>query len=111
MNIYDTANKLAHELKTSNEYIEYKKAREELNENIELKTKVDEFEKARYEIQLSSMTGGEQDKQKAEEFQKLYIELVKNPITKKYLDLELKFNVILADINKIIGDSVKDVLK
>lgn len=111
MNIYDTANKLAHELKTSSEYIEYKKAREELNNNIELKRKVDEFEKARYEIQLSSMTGAEQDKQKAEEFQKLYVELVQNPITKKYLDLELKFNVILADINKIIGDSVKDVLK
>lgn len=111
MNIYDTANKLAHELKTSSEYIEYKKAREELNENIELKAKVEEFEKARYDIQLASMTGGEQDKQKAEEFQKLYVELIQNPITKKYFDLELKFNIVLADVNKIIGDAVKDVLK
>ena len=30
---------------------------------------------------------------------------------KEYFDAEVKFNVLLADVNKIIGDAVKDVLK
>ena len=29
---------------------------------------------------------------------------------KEYFDLEVKFNVMLADVNKIIAESVKDVL-
>jgi len=31
MNVYDTANKLAQELKTSTEYLDYKKIKEELD--------------------------------------------------------------------------------
>jgi len=40
MNIYDTANKLASEIKQSEEYIEYKKVKEELNSLPEIKEKI-----------------------------------------------------------------------
>ena len=110
MNVYDTANRLASEMKSSNEYIEYKKIKEEVNQTPELKEKIDQFEKIRYEIQLHSIKGEEQDKKKAEEIQKLYIELIQNEKVKQYFDTELKFNVLLADVNKIIAESVKDVL-
>lgn len=39
MNIYDTANKLAQELKQSEEYVNYKMAKEALNLNTELRKK------------------------------------------------------------------------
>ena len=52
MNIYDTANKLAQELKQSEEYVNYKMAKEALNLNPELKKKIEEFETARYEAQI-----------------------------------------------------------
>ena len=42
--------------------------------------------------------------------QKLYAELIQDDTAKKYFDYELKFNVLLADVNKIIAESVKDVL-
>lgn len=111
MNIYDTANKLAHELKTSNEYLDFKKIKEELDSNPELKNKIAEFEKARYEIQVFSLKGEEQDKEKVENMQKLYLELIQNEKVKDYFEKELKFNVVLADVNKIIGEAVQDVLK
>lgn len=111
MNIYDTANKLAYEIKNSEEYKEYKKLKEEVNKNIELKEKLDNFEKARYDIQIATIQGTEQDKEKAVSMQNLYIELIQNETMKKYFDAELKFNVILADINKIIGEAVQDLIK
>lgn len=111
MNIYDTANKLAYEIKNSEEYKDYKKLKEEVNKNIELKEKLDNFEKARYDIQIATIQGREQDKEKAVDIQKLYIELIQNETMKKYFDAELKFNVILADINKIIGEAVQDLIK
>lgn len=111
MNIYDTANRLAYELKNSEEYKEYKKLKEEVNNNIELKEKLDNFEKSRYEIQVAAIQGTEQDKEKAANMQKLYVELIQNETMKKYFDAELKFNVILADVNKIIGEAVQDLIK
>ena len=99
------------ELKASKEYLDFKKAKEELNQNPELKTKLAEFEKLRYEIQVFSLKGEEQDKQKVEKMQKIYLELIKEEKVKNYFDVELKFNVLLADVNKIIGEAVQDVLK
>lgn len=111
MNIYDTANNLAKELKESNEYKEYKRLKEEIRTNLEIKPKIEAFEKARYEVQLASIQGGNQDEQKAVEMQNLYMELIQNEMVRKYFEAELKFNVILTDINKIIGEAVEDVLK
>ncbi len=39
MNIYDTANRLAQEIKQSEEYMNYKMAKQALNLNTELKEK------------------------------------------------------------------------
>lgn len=111
MNIYDTANRLAYEIKNSDEYINYKKMKEEIKSNLELKEKLDKFEKARYEVQIEAISGGKQDTEKATDMQKLYVELISNDMMKRYFDAELKFNVMLADVNKIIGESVEDLIK
>ena len=108
MNVYDTANKLAQELKNSEEYVNYKMAKETLNLNTELKKKIQEFETARYDAQITAM---QTDEEKTKKMQQLYIELYENPDAAKFFDAETKFNIILSDVNKIIGDAVMDVLK
>ena len=70
MNIYDTANKLAQELKQSEEYVNYKMAKEALNLNPELKKKIEEFETARYEAQIVAMQTGKNDEEKTKIAQK-----------------------------------------
>lgn len=111
MNVYDTANKLASEIKNSKEYMEFKKVKEEINANPELKKKINEFEKNRYQVQMMAMQTGKPDEEMYKKIQEDYTELVKNEIVMKYFDAELKFNVILADVNKIIGESVRDVIE
>ena len=111
MNVYDTANKLAQELKNSEEYVNYKMAKETLNLNTELKKKIQEFETARYDAQITAMQTGKNDEEKTNKMQQLYIELYENPDAAKFFDAETKFNIILSDVNKIIGDAVMDVLK
>lgn len=111
MNVYDTANKLAGEIRTSNEYLEYKRIKGELDQNPEVKAKIRAFEEKRYEVQLEGLKGEAKDKTKLEEMQKIYIELMENELAKSYFEIELKFNVLLADVNKIIAESVQDVIK
>lgn len=110
MNVYDTANKLAQEIKISQEYVEYKKIKDKIDLNIELKNKINDFEKLRYDIQVLAMKGEEVSEEKNKKLQEMYTILIQNNEIKEYFDLEVKFNVMLADINKIIAESVKELL-
>lgn len=110
MNVYDTANRLAEEIKQSEEYLNYKMAKQALNLNTKLKEKMEEFEKARYEVQLEMMQTGKNDEEKYNKMQDLYAELVENDEAKRFFEAETKFNIVIADINKIIGEAIRDVI-
>ena len=110
MNVYDTVNKLAQEIKNSDEFKNYKKYKELVKANPEVRELIKKFETLRYEIQISAMQGLESNKDKEKELQDIYVELLKKENIKEYFEAEFKFNILLADVNKIIGDSVKEVL-
>ena len=110
MNVYDTANRLAQEIRTSEEYKGYKKLKDSLMSNVDTKKKIEDFEKLRYEIQLMQYTGEEKDEEKNKKLQEMYTILIEDKQIKEYFDLEVKFNVMIADVNKIIAESIKDVL-
>mgnify|MGYP001861438162 CR=1 FL=1 len=97
MNVYDTANRLASELRQSEEYKNYKQAREMVASNPDLKKKIGDFEVARYDAQMTQMQTGKEDVEKTNKMKELYAEL-------------MKFNIVLADVNKIIGEAVRDVM-
>ncbi len=111
MNIYDTANRLAQEIKQSEEYVNYKMAKQALNLNTELKKRMSDFEKMRYEVQLETMQTGKRDEEKYKKMQDLYSELVEIDDAKKFFEAETKFNIVIADVNKIIGEAIKDVMQ
>ena len=110
MKVYDTVNKLADEIKESEEYVNLKKAKEAINTNQDYNNKISEFNKLRYEEQLNSMQTGKVDEEKIKIIQEKYKELISIPEIAKYFDTELKFNVMLGDVNKIISEAVKDVI-
>lgn len=111
MNIYDTANKLAQEIKQSEEYVNYKMAKEALNMNNELKEKMKGFAQKRYEVQMEYMQTGNKNEDGEKKIQDLYMELIQNEEAKKYFDAETKFNIVIADVNKIIGEAIRDVIQ
>ena len=111
MNVYDTANRLAQEIKQSEEYATYKMAKEAINLNIELKNKIEEFEKARYEAQIIALQTGKDDEAKMKYVQELYGELIQSQEASKFFDAEMKFNILIADVNKIIGQVVQEAMR
>ena len=110
MNVYDTANRLAYEIQESEEYKQYKKVKTYIMSNAESKKKVEDFEKLRYEVQLAQYTGEGKDEEKAKKLEEMYGMLVQDKQIKDYFDLEVKFNVMIADVNKIIAEAIRDVL-
>ena len=109
MYVYDEANSLAKAIQESKEYKEYQKIKEEVEAIPDMKTKIEEFERIRYSVQVMSFQGKE-DQEKKDELQKMYDILNKEPKIKEYFDIEVRFNIMLADVNKIISESVKDLL-
>ena len=110
MNVYDTANKLAKEIRESEEYKSYKKLKDEIMSNPTLKKKIEEFEQLRYEVQLTQYTGENRDEEKTKKLEEMYAMLVQDEQIKNYFDLEVKFNVMITDVNKIIAEAIRDVL-
>ena len=110
MNVYDTANNLASEIKISEEYMNYKMAKEALNLNISLKEKMKEFEQIRYETQISAMQTGKKDEEEYKKMQDVYAELIEIDEAKKFFEAETKFNILIADVNRIIGEAIRDFI-
>ena len=110
MNVYDTANRLAYEIQESDEYKQYKKLKDSVMSNNEAKGKIEEFEKLRYDVQLMDYTGEKKDEEKTKKLEDMYRMLVEDKQIKEYFDLEVKFNVMIADVNKIIAEAIRDVL-
>ena len=114
MEIYDTANRLAEEIRNSKQYKDLKRAKDELMANTEKRQMIIEFEKLKKEVQLMEMQRlnnepiDEQDKK--EKLITMYNVLIQNKDIKDYFDYEIAFNQLMVDINKIIGSSIKDVL-
>jgi len=110
MNVYDKCQAMTAAIKASREYVEFKEIKELVMAEPGLKDKIDEFEKIRYEEQLLALQGEEQNVAKMQKLQDLYNILVDDPKVKEYFDKEVRFNLMIADVNKMIGEAIKDVL-
>ena len=90
MEIYDTANRLAEEIKKSSQYQNLKTAREKIYNNADKKAKIDEFEKLKQEVQMMEVrqqTNQEIDENdKKVKLAKLYNVLIENKDIKEYFD-------------------------
>lgn len=57
------------------------------------------------------MQTGKNDPEKLQKVQDKYAELIEQNDAKRYFEAETRFNVLVADINKIIGEAIKDVME
>ena len=114
MEIYDTANRLAEEIKNSNQYKRLKELKEMLMADENKKQMIIDFENLKREVQLLEIQkqNNEQieEEKKKQKLVKMYNVLIENKDIKEYFDCQIAFNQMMIDVNKIIGNSIKDVL-
>ena len=109
MYVYDEANNLAKAIQESKEYKEYENIKKEVSSDLEMKKKIDDFEKLRYDIQAMAFQG-KQDEEKTKKLQQMYTILNEDKKIQEYFDIEVRFNIMLADVYRIISESVKDLI-
>lgn len=108
MNIYDQANALGRGLKESEEYQNFLKAKQAIDGDEQAKKMVHEFIAKQMEIEYEKMSGKEEDKTKMEQLQKLYAVIAYHHTARDFLDTYMKFQRMMSDIYKIIGESISE---
>lgn len=106
MNVYDHAHSLARALKESNEYKNYMEIKAKVSENDELSASINDFQQKQFQLQAQQMMGVEGDASMMEQIQSLAQILMKDPLAAQYIQAEVTFTMMFADIYKILQEAV-----
>lgn len=110
MNFYDKVHEMVRALKDTPEFREYVELKNKLKEEKDAYDRLKDFKERQKNYQMEYIDGKEQSKEKLDEMQNLYSIVIQNETSRKLLENEMKINVMLADMQKIIGDALKDII-
>lgn len=103
--IYEGARALARSLKESEEYSQYKAAREEAFENETTKSLLKQYHQMQLQAQ-ASMLSGSKNEELMQQMQRVGELLQMNPKASAYLTAEYRLSKILGDVYKILGEAI-----
>ena len=105
MAVYGTANKLAREIKESEEYTNYQEIRQKIMEDEPTRKMLQDYIDQQMKIQSKKMSGEELTEEEKQEVERLNNLVEINSNIKKYLQAEYQMSVMLNDLQNILfGD-------
>lgn len=106
MNIYDTAHRLADEIRRSDECMELAALRERAYADETNRVLLEEYKRLQVQLQMSMVgAAGQMPSEEMQRFQQLASLLYMNPDVQKYLMAEMQMQRTLADVFKILTDA------
>lgn len=107
MNVHDKAHELAQILNNCEEYQGFLKAKKILESDDAAKKMVKDFLGKQMAYEYEKMAGKSATDQE-QQLQKIAELLALNPVAAQFLQAHLRFQRVMADIYKIIGDSIAE---
>lgn len=112
MNIYDKINDLASAIKQSDELNNYIAIKKEVYQDLEKKKQIEDFRQKQIEVQSLAMEGKEKESEaKYGVLQQMYQILMQDENIKKMFDAEVKFDILVGDMYKILGESIREAIE
>lgn len=106
MNVYDHAHALSRALKESHEYKSYMELKEQVSANEELSESLNDFQQKQFQLQAQQLLGTEGDVSMMEQIQSLGEILMRDPLAAQYIQAEMRFTMMFADVYKIIQEAI-----
>ena len=111
MNFYDKIHALVKDLKYTPEYVNYMSIKEKVKADVELSEKIKNFRERQREEQMKYISGTQMDDVVKNELQQQYSLIIQNPLAVEFFQAEIKLDVLLADMQKILAEGLKDVVE
>lgn len=110
MNFYDKLNDMIRCFKDTDDYKKFIELKNKIKEDKESYEKLKEFKEKQTAQQVSYMEKGQVDENAQKELENLYSIIVKNDDIRSLLEQEMKLNIMLADVQKALGEAVKELV-
>jgi len=110
MSTYDKAHDLANALKHSTEYREFMTVKQAIDTDEQAKKMIKEFIAKQMELEFEIMSGKPEDKNKTAQLHKMYEVLALNTKARDFLQAYMRFQRMMGDVYKIIGDATAEGL-
>lgn len=105
VNVYDTANQLASQIKETEEYKEYIRLNGIAREDDTNRALMDEYKRLQYKMQASMVSGGGMDEEDMKRMQQIGSLLQFNQDASAAILAEFRLQKMIADLYKIIADA------
>ncbi len=105
VNVYDTAHLLAQQLKQTEEFTEYSRLKQIAYEDGTNKALLDELKRLQFKLQAKAASGEKPDDEEMQKLMRISSLLQLNQDAGAYLVAEFRFQKLLSDIYKILGDA------
>lgn len=104
MNVYDQAHNLAQAVRESEEFKQYDQLKKVVDQNEELSKMIKDFQSKQFEVQAKQMMGEEAAPDMNQQIQNLYQIIMKDPMAAQYMQAEMRFQLMMNDVYKILGE-------
>lgn len=111
MSVYDTATKLASEIKNSEEYKDFIDNMKVMKSDKNNEYLLSEYKKTGYNLQYATMNNKKIDKKSMRKMEEIQNKIRYNEKIYNYILAEEKFNKMMDNINKIIAQAIKEDYK
>ncbi len=110
MNPYDKAHELARAVRQADAFERAKNARTRIEQDASTLRMVQDFRNRQWELEAKQMMGQQLTVEEQESFSKLASVIELNQDVREYLQAEYQLSVLVADVQRILADTVKEAM-
>ena len=111
MNFYDQIHNMIRAFKEMEEYKQYLELKSKIKADDKYGKMVADFKEKQKSHQFDFINSGKLEENHQKELENMYSLLIQSEDVRKFLELEMKLDVYLADMQKIIGEGIKEMLE
>lgn len=111
MNFYDKVHEMVRAFKETNEYKDYIHLKNKIKEDNKTYNMVKDFKEKQRDLQIKHINGTKMNDDEKSVMENLYSIIIQNETARKMLENEMKLDVMLADMQKIMGEGIKELVE
>jgi len=111
MNFYDKVYELVKCFKKTEEYKKYMQLKAEIKKDKKNYNMLKDFKDKQTKTQMDYINTGKSNETVQKELENLYSILIQNDSIRTFFEAEIRLNVLLADMNKIVGEGIQEIVE
>lgn len=111
MNFYDKIHELVKSLKETEEYKEFISLKNKIKADEKSYSMLKDFKERQQKHQFEYINTGKLNEENQASLENLYSIIIQNEDMRKLLECEMRINVLLADMQKIVGEGIKEIIE